>query len=90
MISVVSPPFVKSDVCRKGVERFWQGAEQTGGRMVDDKSRLMKVLKTAVSTDEYPPTLADIFSPLFGFEFFEIFFEAFAAVYVWLSFTQQV
>jgi serine/threonine protein kinase len=72
MISVVSPPFVKSDVCRKGVERFWQGAEQTGGRIIDDKSRLMKVLKTSVSTDEYPPTLADIFSPLFGFEFFEL------------------
>ena len=71
MISVVSPPFIKSDMCRKGVERFWQGAEQTGGRWVDDKSRLLKVLKTSVATEEYPPVLADIFSPLFGFEFFE-------------------
>ena len=72
MISVVSPPFVKSEKCRKEVERFWRGAEQTGGRWVDEKARLLKVLKTAVSEQEMPPPLADIFSPLFGFEFFEL------------------
>ena len=31
----------------------------------------MKVLKTAISVEEIPRPLADIFSPLFGFEFFE-------------------
>jgi serine/threonine protein kinase len=72
MISVVSPPFVKSEVCRKEVEQFWRGAEQTGGRWVDEKARLLKVLKTAVSEQEMPRPLADIFSPLFGFEFFEL------------------
>ena len=25
MISVVSPPFLKSDICRREVERFWRG-----------------------------------------------------------------
>src|SRR5262249_25623620 len=34
MISVVSPPFIKSEVCRREVEQFWRGAEQTGGRYV--------------------------------------------------------
>jgi len=71
MISVVSPPFIKSDICRREVERFWRGAEQSGGAWVKDKSRLFKVLKTAVSPAEIPPPLADIFSPLSGFEFFE-------------------
>jgi len=71
MISVVSPPFIKSDACRSGVEGFWRSAEQTGGRRVDKKSRLLKVLKTAISAQDMPPVLADIFSPLFGFEFFE-------------------
>ncbi|MBI3860810.1 MAG: protein kinase, partial [Planctomycetia bacterium] len=71
MISVVSPPFVRSEVCRREVEQFWQGAEQTGGRYIKDKSRLLKVLKTSVSEQQMPRQLVDIFSPLFGFEFFE-------------------
>jgi serine/threonine protein kinase len=71
MISVVSPPFVNSDVCRREVERFWHGAEHTGGRYVKDKPRLLKVLKTSVSDQQMPRPLVDIFSPLFGFEFFE-------------------
>ena len=54
------------------MEHFWQGAVQTGGRFINDKSRLLKVLKTAVSDQQMPPPLVDIFSPLFGFEFFEL------------------
>ena len=72
MISVVSPPFIRSDVCRREVEQFWRGAEQTGGRYIKDKSRLLKVLKTAVSEQQMPRRSLDIFSPLFGFEFFEL------------------
>jgi hypothetical protein len=72
MISVVSPPFIKSDICRKEVERFWRGAEQSGDVWVNDRARLMKVLKTSVSAEEMPRPLADIFSPLSGFEFFEL------------------
>lgn len=72
MISVVSPPFMKSVSCRNEVEQFWRIAEQTGGQWVEDKSRLLKVLKTAISPQEMPPSLADIFSPLLGFEFFEL------------------
>jgi hypothetical protein len=72
MISVVSPPFMKSQLCRREVEQFWQGAEQTGGRYIKNKPRLLKVLKTAVSQQQMPPQLLDIFSPLFGFEFFEL------------------
>ena len=72
MISVVSPPFINSPLCRREVEQFWRGAEQTGGRYIQEKSRLLKVLKTAVSEQQMPGSLVDIFSPLFGFEFFEL------------------
>ena len=72
MITVVSPPFLHSEVCRRGVEEFWRGAQQTGGRYVDEKSRLLKVLKTAVSEQQMSSQMADIFSPLFGFEFYEL------------------
>ncbi len=71
MISVVSPPFVRSGALRGEVVEFWRIAGQTGGQWVDDKARLLKVLKTAVSDQDLPPPLADIFSPLLGFEFFE-------------------
>jgi serine/threonine protein kinase len=72
MISVVSPPFINSPLCRREVEQFWHGAEQTGGRYIKEKSRLLKVLKTAISEQQMPRRLLDIFSPLFGFEFFEL------------------
>jgi serine/threonine protein kinase len=72
MISVVSPPFINSAVCQREVEQFWHGAGQTGGRYIEEKSRLLKVLKTAVSEQQMPRPLVDIFSPLFGFEFFEL------------------
>ncbi len=71
MISVVSPPFLHSPVCRRSVEEFWRGAERTGGCYVRDKSRLMKVLKTVVAEQQVPRPLLDIFSPLSGFEFYE-------------------
>jgi serine/threonine protein kinase len=72
MISVVSPPFVNSAVCQRGVRQFWDGAERTGGRFIKDKSRLLKVLKTSVSEHQMPRQMVDIFSPLSGFEFFEL------------------
>lgn len=72
MISVVSPPFIKSDLCCREVEQFWRGASQSGSLWVEDKARLLKVVKTLISSEEMPPPLAEIFSPLFGFEFFEL------------------
>jgi predicted Ser/Thr protein kinase len=72
MISVVSPPFMNSPLCRREVEQFWHGGEGTGGRYIEKKSRLLKVLKTAVAEQQMPPPLHDIFSPLSGFEFFEL------------------
>ncbi len=72
MVSVVSPPFVRSGACRSEVEEFWRIAAQTGGQWVADKPRLLKVLKTAVRDDDFPPELADILAPLLGFEFFEL------------------
>jgi serine/threonine protein kinase len=72
MVSVVSPPFIRSGACRIEVEEFWRIAAQTGGQWVADKPRLLKVLKTAVRDVDFPPALADIFAPLLGFEFFEL------------------
>ena len=61
MVSIVSPPFIKSNGCCRGVEEFWRGAERAGGLWVDEKPRLFKVLKTPVSAQENPPSVAGIF-----------------------------
>jgi serine/threonine protein kinase len=71
MVSILSPPFVKSEDCRREVEEFWQRAERSGEFWVEEKPRLFKVVKTPVSAGELPPSLESLFARLFGFEFYE-------------------
>src|SRR5262249_30997115 len=71
MISVLSPPFVKSEACRRGVEDFWQTAEQSGEFRVEDKPRLFKVIKAPVDASDIPPHLQVVLNQLMAFEFFE-------------------
>ena len=72
LVSVVSPPFVKSAGCCRQVEAFWESAEREGNLRSGSGSRIFKVVKRPVSSDEMPPRLADLFSELLDFEFFEI------------------
>ncbi len=72
LISVLSPPFVKSEGCQREVMAFCEHSERTGGLWVGDKPRLLKVVKTPVDQRELPAHLSDKFSGLMDFEFFEI------------------
>ena len=54
MISIVSPPFIKSEDCRREVEEFWQRTEKSGQFWVEEKPRLFKVVKTPVLSGELP------------------------------------
>lgn len=71
LVSVVSPPFVKSDGCRKLVNKFWSHAQASGKLWVDDRSRLFKVVKTPVEPQDLPPELAPAFLDLVPFDFYE-------------------
>ncbi len=71
MVSIVSPPFIRSDGCVKELQEFCENAEQSGGLWVQNKPRVFKVIKSPVATGEVPDPLNDLFSRLFGFEFFE-------------------
>ncbi len=71
LVSIVSPPFAKSEGCQKGVEEFWQSTERSGEFRVEDKPRLFKVVKAPVESDELPPQLDDLLQQLMSFEFFE-------------------
>jgi len=72
MVSIVSPPFLKAEGCRREVTAFYQHAQTRGGLSVGDKSRLFKVVKTPVEMRDMPGPMAEIFARLADFNFFEL------------------
>ncbi len=72
MISVVSPPFVKSGGCQEDIATFWDAAERSGSLRVDNRSRLLKVVRRPVDFAELAPPLSDVLPRLSGFDFFEV------------------
>ncbi len=72
MISVVSPPFLKADGCRREVAAFYQHTANQGGLWFGEKARLFKVVKTPVEMRDMPAPLSEIFGRLADFNFFEM------------------
>lgn len=68
MISIVTPRYVKSEWCTKEVDLFSKAAASSGGLVVDNKSRIFKIVKTPVDLDIQPP----IMKPLLGYEFYRV------------------
>jgi serine/threonine protein kinase len=71
VVSVLSPPFAHSNECRRIVESFWKGTADSGQFEVDQRSRLLNVIKTPVDADELPPELRALYTGLVPYEFFE-------------------
>src|SRR5262245_25254511 len=71
VVSVLSPPFAHSNGCRRIVESFWKSATDSGMFVVDNRSRLVNVIKTPVDADELPPGLRALYAGLVPYEFFE-------------------
>ena len=66
LLSVVSPRYIKSESCLKELEAFCLGAAQSGGLRIQDKARLLKVVKTRVPREQLPAPLQQFL----GYEFF--------------------
>jgi serine/threonine protein kinase len=71
VVSVLSPPFAQSNGCHRIVESFWKTATDSGQFEVDNRSRLLNVIKTPVDADELPPGLRALYTGLVPYEFFE-------------------
>jgi serine/threonine protein kinase len=71
VVSVLSPPFAHSNECRRVVASFWKSATDSGQFEVENRSRLLNVIKTPVSADELPPELRALYTGLVPYEFFE-------------------
>ena len=68
LISILSPRYVKSEWCIKEVEEFYKAAEQNFGPLVNNKSRVFKIVKTPVDLDKHPQKLQS----LLGYDFFQV------------------
>ena len=57
LISVLTPRYVESEWCTREVKEFCKTAETTGGVLVDNKSRVLKVIKIPVADENPLPEL---------------------------------
>jgi hypothetical protein len=67
LASVLTPRYLASEWCNKEMREFVRMAEQTGGAVLENKSRVFKVLKTPVESQESLP--APVQGTL-GYEFY--------------------
>jgi len=71
VVSVLSPPFARSNGCQRIVDTFWKSAQASGRFEVGSHSRLLNVIKTPVDIDDLPRDLRLLYTGLVPYEFFE-------------------
>ncbi len=58
LVSVLTPRYIASEWCEKEVREFCKSAENCGGLVIDNKARVLKVIKTPVDNeDPLPPVM---------------------------------
>ncbi len=67
LVSVLTPRYLNSAWCTREVQEFCKSAQQTGGVVVDNKARILKVIKTPVDSEE---SLPEVMQDILGYEFF--------------------
>jgi hypothetical protein len=72
MISIMSPRYLKSEWCMKELKQFHDNASSTSGVSFENKSRILKVIKTPFETNDIPNEIQGVFASILGFEFFEV------------------
>jgi hypothetical protein len=73
LLSVLTPRYVESDWCTREIKEFCKAAEQSGGLTLDNKARVIKVIKTPVETKGLLPPLLQ---QMLGYEFYTFVDEA--------------
>jgi hypothetical protein len=69
LVCVLTSRYLNSEWCTREAHEFCQSAQQTGGLVVGNKSRVFKVIKTPVDAQEsLPAPMKDIL----GYEFFTV------------------
>lgn len=61
LVSVLTPRYVESEWCTREAREFCEAAKQSGGVVVKNKSRVIKVIKTPVDSESpLPPVLKEV------------------------------
>ena len=71
LVSVISPPFIKSKACNQSVDEYYRTATRTGGKPRDLSHKLFKVFKSPVTRNEIPPGISGALSQVPAFEFYD-------------------
>lgn len=71
LISILSPRYIYSEWCTREAREFCQQAEQSGGLVVQNKSRVLKVVKTPFPQIE-SDCLPDVFNTVLGYDFYTL------------------
>ena len=71
MVSVVSPPFVKSARCQEEVSAFLKADESSPSPAPERSARMVKALKRPVPTSDMNPLLDQALGDRAGIEFFD-------------------
>ena len=69
LVSVLTSRYLNSEWCTREAREFCQNAQQTGGLVVGNKSRVFKVIKTPVDSQESLPAPM---KEILGYEFFTV------------------
>jgi len=69
MVSILSPRYINSEWCTREAREFCQEAEKSGGLVVGNKTRLIKVVKTPIDSSD---TLPDCFNRVLGYDFYTL------------------
>ena len=67
MVSVLSPRYVNSDWCTREIRELCEAAGNSGGVVVQNKSRVIKVIKTPIDNEE---NLPEVIRNTLGYQFF--------------------
>lgn len=67
LLSILSPRYIDSEWCSREVAKFCEAASSTGGLLLGNKARIVKVIKTPVDReDSLPPVLRE----MLGYQFY--------------------
>jgi hypothetical protein len=67
LVSVLSPRYIESDWCTREIREFCENAERQSTLIVDNKARVIKVIKTPIESEDALPPVA---KQLLGYPFY--------------------
>lgn len=67
LITILTPRYMESEWCTREVKEFCKSAEQSGGVVVENKTRVIKVIKIPVENEELLP---EVMRLALGYPFF--------------------